>query len=922
ALPYFQKLRDDMGPGFTPEVRRMATFNVIDELIKRQLLVVEAERLNLEVTQADIDALLMKDPFFITNGAFDQAKFNAYKTNAGSNYRQVLPMMRETAAVLKLDQTLRTRFAPSAAELRSEWTRRSDQVRMKMLPLFNRDMSPEPEATEAEWAAYYQAHPDQFMRKTRVHLRYARLTIPPEDDSNRPSEEAQAITKAQAIADSLRRGTLPDTSATLVDTGPFEIPATQVPGLGRVTGLTDTLARADEDSTLRVVGPYTTRDAVIVGVLTDRQRKYLPPMRDVLGDVKRRADADKRRLANEAERLAFFDAHRDRWRGTRVKLTRLTLDPSTLPIELPPPAEVERWYAQHGRTLFGLADSSRAWMPPLSDSLGTVIRERLIDGSRARRAAEAMDKLAQGLRTTRDLRGLARANGAVAETLSLVRGATVDTVFTPLFVDSLLASSTATRGTVQGPRTFARYSAVWRVDAADTSFVPAYETVKALADREFADDKRQKDEAEARTHYEQHRDQYKTPLKYALDVVAVPIPPADSVRVTDAELIRQYNANQKDYRQEEQVKARHILFMPRDPAPEVKKAARARADSLLAAIRKDGGDFADLARRFSQEPGAPSSGGDLGWFGRGRMVKEFETAAFALKPGEMSGVVETQFGYHIIKVEERKAAGVRPFAEARAEIRLKMAQTRGDSSARRSALALRRRLTLAKADVRALAARYGGLISPGPLTANEPLPGVGMAQGLGQALPSMTPGRWAPDVYRAGERYLVVRVRERVDPRPAEFDEVKAAAVQDMRNAKRRAVLDQKVTEIRAALAAGASLDSLAAPYGGLKDSGLIGQTGGFIPALGGEPRVLERAFAMKTGETTDTLHVSQGVVWVRLEERKAGDAAAFRAASAAIEAELVKKRYDAWMDEKKRTTRVEILRADLKGPRPTPFRT
>src|SRR5262249_37125304 len=157
---------------------------------------------------------------------------------------------------------------------------------------------------------------------------------------------------------------------------------------------------------------------------------------------------------------------------------------------------------------------------------------------------------------------------------------------------------------------------------------------------EFSDDRRKKDEAEAKVYYDGHRSEFKTSVKYALDYVAVRIPPPDSIRIPEAELKRQYDANPAQYRQDEQVKARHILFSTREGGPDVDKKAKARADSLLEAIRKNGGDFAELAKRFSQEPGAENSGGDLGWFGRGRMVKEFEEAAFGLKPGETSPVVK------------------------------------------------------------------------------------------------------------------------------------------------------------------------------------------------------------------------------------------------------------------------------------------
>jgi hypothetical protein len=124
------------------------------------------------------------------------------------------------------------------------------------------------------------------------------------------------------------------------------------------------------------------------------------------------------------------------------------------------------------------------------------------------------------------------------------------------------------------------------------------------------------------------------------------------------------------------------------------------------------------------------------------------------------------------------------------------------------------------------------------------------------------------------------------------------------------------VAAIRAALAAGATLDSLAAPYGGLQDSGLLGSGAGFVPMVGNEPRVVQKAFAMKPGDLTDTLQVGQGVVWMRLEEKTAGDASAFASSSAPLEAEMIKRKVDEWADERKKAVRIEILRPDLKGPR------
>ena len=119
-----------------------------------------------------------------------------------------------------------------------------------------------------------------------------------------------------------------------------------------------------------------------------------------------------------------------------------------------------------------------------------------------------------------------------------------------------------------------------------------------------------------------------------------------------------YRAETKRFEIPEEVKASHILILATE------ENAEAKASELLAEL-KGGKDFAELAKARSQDPGSGAKGGDLGFFGRGRMAKEFEEAAFQLKVGELSGLVKTQFGYHIIKVTDRKEAGKQPFEEVR-----------------------------------------------------------------------------------------------------------------------------------------------------------------------------------------------------------------------------------------------------------------
>jgi len=140
-----------------------------------------------------------------------------------------------------------------------------------------------------------------------------------------------------------------------------------------------------------------------------------------------------------------------------------------------------------------------------------------------------------------------------------------------------------------------------------------------------------------------------------------------SITVTDEEIKKFYDDNKSGLAEEPQVKASHILIgVDAGATPQEKAKAKAKAEAILKEI-KNGKDFAAAAKSDSTCP-SKEQGGDLGFFGKGQMVPEFEKAAFALKPGEISEVVETQFGYHIIKVTEKKDAAAPKFDDIKEKI--------------------------------------------------------------------------------------------------------------------------------------------------------------------------------------------------------------------------------------------------------------
>jgi peptidyl-prolyl cis-trans isomerase C len=151
---------------------------------------------------------------------------------------------------------------------------------------------------------------------------------------------------------------------------------------------------------------------------------------------------------------------------------------------------------------------------------------------------------------------------------------------------------------------------------------------------------------------------------------------AQKIAISDEELKTYYDSHTSEFKTPEMIKARHILVKVENTASEdEKKKAKEKAEMYLKKI-KDGEDFAKLASEVSDDTGSKAKGGDLGFFQKGRMVKPFEDAAFSLKPGEVSGVVETQFGFHILKVEDRKDSTIESFDAVKERLRQKLLQDR------------------------------------------------------------------------------------------------------------------------------------------------------------------------------------------------------------------------------------------------------
>jgi peptidyl-prolyl cis-trans isomerase D len=183
----------------------------------------------------------------------------------------------------------------------------------------------------------------------------------------------------------------------------------------------------------------------------------------------------------------------------------------------------------------------------------------------------------------------------------------------------------------------------------------------------------QPDEEKIKEFYQQNQSRYRTQEKRAVKALRVRPSEMPAPEVTEAEMRAYYNRNISRYQVDERVHASHILFMTTGKSEDEAKQMEATAKEVLAKI-KAGGDFAALAKQYSEDTGNKDKGGDLGWVVHGQMVPNFEQATFALQPGEVSDVIKTEYGYHIIKVHERDRAHMQTFDEVKDQIRQELLQ--------------------------------------------------------------------------------------------------------------------------------------------------------------------------------------------------------------------------------------------------------
>lgn len=190
------------------------------------------------------------------------------------------------------------------------------------------------------------------------------------------------------------------------------------------------------------------------------------------------------------------------------------------------------------------------------------------------------------------------------------------------------------------------------------------------------------DAAQAKAYYDSHPGEFNVPERVKAQYVVLSADAlAKNVSVTEAELKQAYDSQPSRFRTDEQRRASHILIqVAPDAKPEVREAALKKAEKILAEVRKSPDKFAELAKKDSQDPGSAEKGGDLGYFNRSMMVKPFADAVFSLKKvGDISGVVKTEYGYHIIELTGIQPGRTRSLDDVRAELTAQVRKQKADA---------------------------------------------------------------------------------------------------------------------------------------------------------------------------------------------------------------------------------------------------
>jgi peptidyl-prolyl cis-trans isomerase D len=322
-------------------------------------------------------------------------------------------------------------------------------------------------------------------------------------------------------------------------------------------------------------------------------------------------------------------------------------------------------------------------------------------------------------------------------------------------------------------------------------------------------------EEQVATYYKANLSRFNIPQKKNLVILA-----ADQAKIeaglnpSDADLMLAYNQNLSNFRMPERVQARHILLMTQGKPASDEPKIKAKAEDILKQLRA-GADFAEMAKKNSEDTGSGAKGGDLGWVTRGQMVPEFEKATFSLKTGVVSDLVKTQYGYHIIQVQAHEDARVKPFAEVKDELSKQWKQLQAGQKMQQISDTAQAALQKDPAHPEKVAADLGmQLVRADGAEPGKPLPDVGTNSDFDQSVAALKPGEVSQIVQLGATKLALAEVLDIIPARSATFEEAKGQIRQFLSGQNLNVLLQNRAKQLVAAATASGDLAKAAKAMG------------------------------------------------------------------------------------------------------------
>ncbi len=385
---------------------------------------------------------------------------------------------------------------------------------------------------------------------------------------------------------------------------------------------------------------------------------------------------------------------------------------------------------------------------------------------------------------------------------------------------------------------------------------------------------------ELKAFYESHKASYansvpeKRKVKYAIIETGKA---AADVEVTPADLHAYYDQHREQYRTPEQVKVSHILIKTPLPGPDGKvdekgvAEAQRRAEDLLKQL-KSGAKLEDLAKKYSEDPGSAKQGGSLGWIGKGQTVPEFEKTAFSLPKGQISDLVKSSYGFHIIRVDDKQEAHLKTLDEVKAEIEPVIKHQKGQQIAQQKADALLKQARAQGLDA-AAASQGVSVITSDFFARKDMLPGLGPAPQFMDAVFTATE-KSPPDVAPASQGIVVFQLLGVKPASTPTFEEIRSRVEDEFKNERSATLLAQKVQELSDRAKAEHDLKRAAKELGATVKTSDFVAPDGQVPDVGSMSGQAAVAFNMKPGEISGPLNNgATGVVLSLLENKQPTEA-------------------------------------------------